>query len=325
MADEKGFPMDIFVITDAAVLPYILDPNFEKYLPVIPSEVNEFKFTWRSPDHEYHYEFFKLKSLHPELMRDPVLSIEPRGRVPRRNRSFSVTLRCVGGSSGTASFEIGIKIENQRGLYLPGTPLSLHLRKQCATQTGPDPLCDKRCANGGRCNAEKICECPKGYMGKFCESALCYPNCMNGGTCVSPGICACPDGYQGPHCEGGLCLNPCLNKGKCIRKDRCKCTNGYYGERCEYSKCKSVPCLNGGRCIGINKCRCKEGYSGNQCEVSESPQLIQGEFCKKKCVHGTCLNQRCSCEKGWFGSRCKRSKCQNNRLIRFLPLILARN
>ena len=32
--------MQIYAIVDGKVLPYILDPNFEKYLPVIPSEVS---------------------------------------------------------------------------------------------------------------------------------------------------------------------------------------------------------------------------------------------------------------------------------------------
>lgn len=31
--------MEIYAIVDGHVLPYILDPNFEKYLPIIPSEV----------------------------------------------------------------------------------------------------------------------------------------------------------------------------------------------------------------------------------------------------------------------------------------------
>lgn len=32
--------MEIYAIVDGNVLPYILDPNFEKYLPIIPSEVS---------------------------------------------------------------------------------------------------------------------------------------------------------------------------------------------------------------------------------------------------------------------------------------------
>lgn len=36
------------MIADGHVLPYILDPNFEKYLPVIPAEVASVNFTWKS-------------------------------------------------------------------------------------------------------------------------------------------------------------------------------------------------------------------------------------------------------------------------------------
>lgn len=35
----QGFSMEIYIATDGRVLPYILDPNFENYLPVIPPEV----------------------------------------------------------------------------------------------------------------------------------------------------------------------------------------------------------------------------------------------------------------------------------------------
>lgn len=67
----------------------------------------------------------------------------------------------------------------------------------------PDPECNKKCANGGWCNNEKICQCPVGYMGQYCKTALCYPQCMNGGYCTAPAVCSCPKGYQGRHCEGG--------------------------------------------------------------------------------------------------------------------------
>jgi hypothetical protein len=70
---------------------------------------------------------------------------------------------------------------------------------------GPDPECDKKCANNGWCNHDKICQCPEGYMGQNCQTALCYPSCMNGGNCTSPAVCSCPRGYQGRHCEGGEC------------------------------------------------------------------------------------------------------------------------
>lgn len=72
--------------------------------------------------------------------------------------------------------------------------------------SGPDPECDKKCANQGWCNHVKICQCPEGYMGQYCKTALCYPQCMNGGNCTAPGVCSCPQGYQGRHCEGGKIL-----------------------------------------------------------------------------------------------------------------------
>lgn len=37
---QIGFPMEIYIAADGRVLSYILDPNFEKYLPIIPSEVS---------------------------------------------------------------------------------------------------------------------------------------------------------------------------------------------------------------------------------------------------------------------------------------------
>lgn len=44
--------MEIFAILDGVVLPYILDPNFERYLPVIPSEVNSVNFTWKAGENK---------------------------------------------------------------------------------------------------------------------------------------------------------------------------------------------------------------------------------------------------------------------------------
>jgi WNT inhibitory factor 1 len=36
--------MEIYIAAEGRVLSYILDPNFEKYLPVIPSEVSHKSF-----------------------------------------------------------------------------------------------------------------------------------------------------------------------------------------------------------------------------------------------------------------------------------------
>nr|CAG4649312.1 EOG090X05QS [Scapholeberis mucronata] len=218
----SGFPMEILIAADGRVLPYILDPNFEKYLPIIPSEVGYVNFTWKSGESQkYFYHFDRLQSFNEDILQPPTVSVKTQGRVPRKPKVFSVLLPCSGNSSGVASFSIGLLIETHGGKPLPGTPLRLRLRKECAERGsntkicmknkglaslrhGPDPECDKKCANGGWCNHDRICQCLEGYMGQHCRTALCYPQCMNGGSCTSPGMCSCPTGFQGRHCEGGL-------------------------------------------------------------------------------------------------------------------------
>ncbi|XP_075216727.1 WNT inhibitory factor 1 [Lycorma delicatula] len=297
----SGYAMEIYAIMDGNVLEYILDPNFEKYLPIIPSEVEYVNFTWKSGvKKKYYYNFDRLQSFDEAILEPPVISIKTKGKVPRRAKVFSVLLPCSGNSSGIAAFGIGLLIESRKGRPLPGTPLRLRLRKECA-ERGPDPECDKKCANGGWCNHEKICQCPEGYMGQYCRTALCYPQCMNNGSCTAPGVCSCPVGFQGRHCEGGICAEKCENGGKCIQKDTCECPKGYYGLRCEFSKC-IIPCLNGGRCRGINKCKCPTGFRGDHCEIGR--RLLRNG-CTKTCHHGTCYpNNTCVCDGGWTGRLC---------------------
>ncbi|KAL0279568.1 UNVERIFIED_CONTAM: hypothetical protein PYX00_001097 [Menopon gallinae] len=304
----SGYAMgEIHVIDDGIVLPYLLDPNFENYLPMIPSEVNSVNFTWRSGNKKYFYHFDILKTLDESILDPPQISIKAKGKIPKRPKVFSVLLPCSGNRSGIAPFEVGLLIETRKGKPLVGTPLRLKIRKECAPEgifpAGPDPECDKKCANGGWCNHDKICQCPEGYMGLYCKTALCYPQCMNGGNCTAPGVCSCPNGYQGRHCEGGICRDKCLNGGKCIQKDTCECPKGYFGRRCEYSKCV-IPCLNGGKCRGANKCRCPLGYRGNHCEIDS--RVAQRSLCTKPCAHGSCQpDNTCLCDPGWSGRRCQ--------------------
>ena len=42
--------MNVYAISSGVVLPYILDPNFEKYLPVIPPQISSVNFTWKAGD-----------------------------------------------------------------------------------------------------------------------------------------------------------------------------------------------------------------------------------------------------------------------------------
>lgn len=349
----SGFPMEIYVIANGRVLSYILDPMFEKYLPIIPAEVGYVNFTWRSGEKKYYYHFDRLQSFDEDILAPPTVSVDTHGRIPRKPKVFSVLLPCSGNASGIATFSIGLLIESRKGKPLAGTPLRLRLRKECAerdnpseaevirhgaatiplpqpsawhpaadsvyglrasatsisrprSRHGPDPECDKKCANGGWCNHEKICQCPEGYMGQHCRTALCYPQCMNGGSCTSPGMCSCPSGFQGRHCEGGICKEKCLNGGKCIQKDTCDCPKGFYGLRCEFTKCV-IPCLNGGRCRGVNKCRCAGAFKGDHCEVTPPAKSTQRNLCQRPCRNGVCTGiNHCLCHEGWHGKFCHR-------------------
>ena len=205
--DEKqiskfsGFKMNIFAIIDGDVLSYVLDPNFEKYLPVLPAEVNAVNFTWRSGQSKiYYYNFDRLNSFNLNILDNPIIDIERAGKIPIKASQFQVQLPCKLNGTGIGQFEIGLTIRNEQAKLLPGTPLRLRLKKYCA-QKEPNLKCAELCLNG-QCTNQNICNCFVGFVGRFCENALCYPQCLNGGLCIKPGVCSCPLGYQGPHCEG---------------------------------------------------------------------------------------------------------------------------
>lgn len=156
--------MKIFAILDGVVLQYLLDPNFEKYLPIIPSEVTSVNFTWKSGENRnYYYSFDELQSFKQDILNSPIISINSSGYVPKKPTVFQVFIPCVGNTSGIATFTLGLRIINvETKQHLAGTPIRLKLQKQCSYR-GPDPECDKKCGNG-KCNQDKICVCPTGTL-----------------------------------------------------------------------------------------------------------------------------------------------------------------
>ncbi|XP_017870078.1 PREDICTED: protein shifted isoform X3 [Drosophila arizonae] len=291
----QGYSDRIYAIHNGRVTNEMRDTTVYSYL-VIPSEVNYVNFTWKSGRRKYFYDFDRLQTMDASILKAPTLSISKRGRIPQEQKNFSIFLPCTGNSSGTASFNVGLKIQTRKNASLSGTPIRLNFKKECAHRV-PDPECSLKCGKNGYCNEHHICKCNVGYMGQYCETAFCFPQCMHGGNCTAPSVCTCPEGYQGTQCEGGICKEKCLNGGKCIQKDKCQCSKGYYGLHCEYSKCV-IPCKNGGRCIGNNLCRCPNGLRGDHCEIGRK----QRSTCK--CSKGSCRgNKDCKCHTGYHCRR----------------------
>ena len=100
------------------------------------------------------------------------------------------------------------------------------------------------CRNGGTCYTSssmgKLCQCPNGFTGSFCEIPICkfdrmknnndenlicfilatrinagqlscsQLSCQNGGTCQEQGlngICNCKPGFTGQRCESGIMIH----------------------------------------------------------------------------------------------------------------------
>ncbi|XP_017038011.1 protein shifted isoform X5 [Drosophila kikkawai] len=293
----QGYSEKLYAIHNGRVTNDLRDTTLYNFL-VIPSEVNYVNFTWKSgARRKYFYDFDRLQTMDDSILKAPTLSIRKSGRIPQEQKNFSIFLPCTGNSSGTASFNVGLKIQTRHNKPLSGTPIRLNFKKECAHRE-----CSLKCGKNGYCNEHHICKCNVGYTGQYCETAFCFPQCLNGGNCTAPSVCTCPEGYQGTQCEGGICKDKCQNGGKCIQKDKCQCSKGYYGLRCEYSKCV-IPCKNEGRCIGNNKCRCPNGLRGDHCEIGRKQRSI----CK--CRNGVCLSQkRCKCHPGFYGRHCNGRK-----------------
>jgi len=49
-------------------------------------QVGVVNFTWRAGDRKYFYNFDRLQSFNSDILRDPIVSIETKGRIPRRPR-----------------------------------------------------------------------------------------------------------------------------------------------------------------------------------------------------------------------------------------------
>ncbi|XP_064632854.1 protein shifted-like isoform X2 [Lineus longissimus] len=272
-------PMDIYIIQDGQVIPFLKNPKFFDQLPPIPARVERIRLTWQAGRSTYWYYFAELLSMDTMMLYDPLLSIPVSGLISGEQASFEVAIPCTGRKKGIASLHIKLHITDAWAKPIDGSPLQLRMRKECAVHGNlvkKESLylsCDSKCENGGRCNEHGDCECRQGYHGSFCELALCEPRCMNNGQCISPGVCACPDGYTGNTCEIArfTCRPTCLNNGVCIGYNQCKCQDGYIGHTCHIPVCRKI-CGPHGRCVEADLCHCDFGWHGNDCTKRHKSQ-----------------------------------------------------
>ncbi|KAM8930636.1 protein crumbs homolog 1 [Pelodytes ibericus] len=189
-----------------------------------------------------------------------------------------------------------------------------------------DPCISNPCPLNATCQISpvthtKVCRCPKGYTGVFCEIPMerCSVNiCRHDGECyIGDGgpTCFCTMEFKGTLCETPEeeCLwNPCQNGAVCRDRGKghlCYCVPGFQGTLCdiEVDECISEPCQHGATClnqIGKYSCVCPPEYTGRDCEQ---------EF--NKCSLGPCLNGgtchttldsfSCTCPSGFYGDLCE--------------------
>lgn len=78
--------MKIYAIDNGKVSYHIKDPDFNQYIPTIPSEVSCVNFTWRSGTKKYYYHFDRLQSLDENILKPPTISIKLQGKVPQQSK-----------------------------------------------------------------------------------------------------------------------------------------------------------------------------------------------------------------------------------------------
>ena len=187
--------------------------------------------------------------------------------------------------------------------------------------------CASTCLNGGTCR-DNTCICRSGYAGEYCQEPVCRKKCSNGGRCIGPNRCACVYGYTGRHCEIDYRTGPCYRRvtsdtctgqlqGVVCTKQLCCATIGQgWGHPCE--KCPDkLECDTGflknvhtGKCMDINECEAIPGLCyGGQCENNV------GSF-NCICPDGSVMNDKHECvdedECQTLGQdTCHRGRCVN--------------
>lgn len=192
-------------------------------------------------------------------------------------------------------------------------------RAQQETDGRVDDECNLSCEQDAPCisqeNGVDICDCPKGYVGLFCEIE-CRLECLNGGTCEVDGeeneACHCPVQTSGELCEiveeqafdeitHAPTLGPTMLEDDDMGANDASPTTNNNDVAC------TLFCQNGGNCdpdssMGEPKCFCPPEYAGDLCEtIKEVP-----------CGSGTCYHgSQCVSETDGGSSYCDCTTIEN--------------
>lgn len=112
----------------------------------------------------------------------------------------------------------------------------------------------------------------------FCRTTYCG----NNGSCVEDTIrntsyCDCPDGYEGINCESAICKSCCLQfLGILLSINTDACTALFFCAISHHFALGNPPCSDvGGVCIA-NRCECFCGWTGEYCNIQGRKKIQSG-------------------------------------------------